>query len=225
MELDDLLKDVPVLVQFLPGAIHQTSVTRSPGASGGGGGHASSKPPINLDALLLRTWLCQLPDRAYGVAMEDPEAGQTLFMARLWVGQARDLVWGPEDKRVYGHCGEQLEDDAGPTLCDGHLVARPDDVSVKCQACGTVHHVHDILYRLRLKARGQPMPPRHVREYLQKKAKAFILKKDFENWVQMGRLAYVLDRVTTEGQAQRIYFPGDVLEVFQDMRGRRRIPT
>lgn len=68
------------------------------------------------------------------------------------------------------------------------------------------------------------MTPRGVREYLQQKARVFILKKDFENWVHRGKLGYVLDRVNTTGNAQRIYYPGDVLEVHEDTRdwGMRR---
>lgn len=221
LELDALLEDVPPIVQLLDGPINRTSVTRSPG-SGGGGGHQGSKPAINLDALLLKAWLCQLPDRAHAEAMDNPNAGETLYMARIWVQQGRDLVWGPEDKRVYGQCEEPLEGGDAPTLCDGQLTAHPDDLSVKCPACATVHHVSDILFRLRVKARGEPMTPRGVRDYLRRKAKVSVLKKDFENWVQLGRLGYVLDHVNTEGKARRIYYPGDVLRVFEDMRGRRR---
>jgi hypothetical protein len=156
--------------------------------------------------------------------MDNPAAGETLYMARIWVKQGRDLVWGPEDRRVYGQCEEPLEgEDSAVVLCSGRLTAHPDDVSVKCPECNTIHHVHDLLYRLRLKARGEPMTPRAAREYLQKKARVSILKKDFENWVQLGRLRYVLERVTTTGTHRRMYYPGDVLGVFEDMRGRRRI--
>lgn len=222
VELDGLLEDVPVLVLLLDGPIARTSVTRNPG-SGGGGGVAGSKPAINLDALLLRAWLCRLPDRAHAEAMDNPDAGQTLYMARIWVGQGRDLVWGPEDKRVYGECEEPLDgDDEDGYLCTGRLTAHPDDVSVKCPECSTVHYVSDLLDRLRLKARGEPMTPRGVREYLQKKAKVAVSKFDFENWVKLGRLRYVLDRVNTEGKAQRIYYPGDVLHISESMRARRR---
>lgn len=223
VELDALLEDVPVLVRFLDGPITRTSVTRNPG-SGGGGGHPGSTPAINLDALLLKAWLCQLPGRAHAAAMDNPKAGEVLYMARIWVQQGRDLVWGPEDKRVYGQCEEPLEDGEDPTLCDGRLTAHPDDVSVRCPACATVHHITDVLYRLRIKARGEPMSPRSVREYLQKKARVVVSKFDFENWVKLGRLRYVLDRVNSEGKPRRIYYPGDVLSVAEDMRARRRIP-
>lgn len=224
VELDGLLEDVETLVRFLDGPIARTSVTRNPG-SGGGGGVAASKPAINLDALLLKAWLCQLPARAHAEAMDNPNAGKTLYMARIWVGQGRDLVWGPEDKRVYGECGEPLKGEEDEEyLCTGRLTAHPDDVSVKCPECNTVHYIRDLLDRLRTKARGEPMTPRGVREYLQRKAKVSVLKKDFENWVSRGKLVYVLDRVNTTGIAQRLYYPGDVLEVHEDTRdwGRRR---
>jgi hypothetical protein len=224
VELDGLLADVPDLVRLLDGPISQTSVTRNPGSSGGGG-HPGSKPAINIDAMLLKAWLCQLPARAHAEAVDNPDAGRTVYMARIWVQRARDLVWGPEDKRVYGQCEEPIDGGDDPTLCDGMLVARPDDVSVQCPNCYTVHHVSDVLARLRAKARGNPMSPRAVREYLQQKAKVFIQKKDFENWVQLGKLAYVLEHVTTTEKARRIYYPGDVLEVFEDMRARRRTPA
>lgn len=224
LKFDDLLKDVGVLVAFMGGPIFQTSVTRSPGASGGGGGHASSKPPINIDALLLRSWLCQLPVSAHAEAMNNPDAGRTLFMAKDWVGKGRDLVWGPEDKRVYGECEEPWgeDEDGEPVPCTGRLTAHPDDATVKCPACGVTHHIPTVLDRIRAKVRGEPTTPREVRELLQRRARAFILKKDFENWVQLGLLPYVLARVNTEGRPQRLYYPGDVLEVFQYMRGRRR---
>jgi hypothetical protein len=155
--------------------------------------------------------------------MDNPKAGETLYMARIWVKQGRDLVWGPEDTRVYGQCEERLDgEDNEYILCTGRLTAHPDDVSVKCPECNTVHHIQDLLHRLRLKARGEPMTPRAVREYLQKKAKVVISKFDFENWVKLGKLVYVLERVNTEGKPRRIYYPGDVLQVSEDMRARRR---
>jgi hypothetical protein len=69
------------------------------------------------------------------------------------------------------------------------------------------------------------MPPREAREFLQKEARVFILKKDFENWVQLGKLPYVLERVTTTDKPRKIYYPGDILSIFHEMRERRRIPA
>lgn len=221
VELDQLLQDVPFLTSVLDGPIARTSVTSSPGA-GGGGGKAGSKPAVNLDALLLKAWLCQLPRGAHHQAMENEDAGQVLFMARLWVEQARDLVWGPEDRRVYGECEEPIDGGPDPTLCDGQLTAHPDDLTVKCPACAEVHMVSDIMDRLRARARGGPMAPRAVREYLRVKARAFIIKKDFENWAARGLMPYALSRVNTAGKDRRIYYPGDVLSVHQAMQDRRR---
>ncbi|WP_343317761.1 hypothetical protein AAFM46_10940 [Arthrobacter sp. TMP15] len=220
IELDDLLKDVDVLRVYLVGPLRRTSVTRAPGA-GGAGGVAGSTPSISLDALLLQAWLGQLPARAHAEAMENPEAGQTLFMARLWVGQARDLVWGPEETRVYGECGRPLEGHE-PEVCTEQLVASPDDASVRCQECGEVYRVADLLAAISVKVRGEPMAPRAVREYLQAKAKVLVSVFDFKNWVKHGKLPHVLDRVTTTERAPKLYYPGDVLTVYEDMQAKRR---
>lgn len=225
VELDSLLADVGPLLQFIGGAIDQTAVTRSPGASGGGGGVAKSRPAMNVDAYLLRAWLHQLPARAYDTAVDNPDAGKILFMARDWIQKARDLVWGPEDSRVYGRCEEPLEgedEDDDPIPCDGQLVAHPDEATVKCPECNTVHNVSDVLAKLRRKVRGEPMTPSGVRDLLRAKAKAVITKKDIENWVSRGKLRYVLDHVSSNSRDRKIYYPGDVLQVFEDMRARNR---
>lgn len=214
IELDGLLEDVPDLIRMMDGPIERTSVTRNPG-SGGGGGTTGSKPAANLDAMMVKAWLCQLPARAHAAAMDNPKAGEVLYMARIWVKQARDLVWGPEDRRVYGPC------ETGD--CIAQLTAPTVAVSVTCPACKTVHHVHELLDKLRAKARGNPMPPRETREFLQGKARVFILKKDFENWVQLGKFPYVLERVTTTDKPRKMYYPGDVLKTFEEMRDRRRL--
>lgn len=99
VELDALLKDVPALIELLAGARAGTAVVRKPG-SGGGGGIAGSKPPGSLDAMLLQAWLSQLPDRAHTAAMDIPNAGEWLYMARIWVTRARQLVWGQEEETV-----------------------------------------------------------------------------------------------------------------------------
>lgn len=220
VDLDDLVKEAWVLAPLLDGPIKQTSVTRAPGA-GGGGGVAGSKPPLSLDALLLQAWLRQLPFSAYSEAMENPEAGRTLFMARLWVKQAADLVWGPEDLRVYGQCGRPLEGHE-PEVCAEQLTANPHADTVRCQECGEVHDVAELLANISAKVRGEPMAPRAVREYLQAKARVMISVFDFKNWVKHGKLPHVLDRVTTTERAPKLYYPGDVLTVFEDMQARRR---
>ena len=99
VELDALLKDVPALIDMLAGARAGTAVVRKAG-SGGGGGVAGSKPPGSLDAMMLQAWLGQLPERAHTAAMDIPNAGEWLHMARIWVNHARQLVWGQEEETV-----------------------------------------------------------------------------------------------------------------------------
>jgi len=115
VELDALLQDVPVLIPLLDGARAGTAVVRNPG-SGGGGGVTGSKPPGSLDAMLLQTWLCYLPKRAHGEAMDNPEAGRTLYMARIWVKQARRLVWGAETEVVDHEANRERIKDIAPPM-------------------------------------------------------------------------------------------------------------
>ena len=75
VELDALLQDVPALLSMIDGAIEQTAVTRNPG-SGGSSNPAGSKPAANLDAMMLKVWLGQLPERAHTVAADNPKAGE-----------------------------------------------------------------------------------------------------------------------------------------------------
>lgn len=70
-------------------------------------------------------------------------------------------------------------------------------------------------------AYGQPLPPREAIDYLRIKAKFNVKMHDFKNWVKHGHLNYVLDRVTTDESARRIYYPGDIFRVAQQMRERR----
>lgn len=70
-------------------------------------------------------------------------------------------------------------------------------------------------------ANGEPLPPREAIEYLRVKAKLSVKMFDFKNWVKHGHLSYVLDRVSTDDKARRIYYPGEVFRVAQQMRERR----
>lgn len=115
VELDGLLEDVPDLIRLLAGARAGTAVVRKPG-SGGGGGMAGSTPPGNLDAMMLQAWLCYLPVRAHGAAMDDPEAGHKLFMARIWVPHARYLVWGAEEEVVDHESNRRKLEKAAPPM-------------------------------------------------------------------------------------------------------------
>lgn len=224
VELADLIQDVRPILERIDLVIYRMSVTSNPGS--GGGGVAGSKPSMNLDAYMLKAWLHQLPESAHAEAMTNPEAGITLYMARDWIGQSRDLVWGPEDKRVYGRCEvldfEDHDTDQEPAPCAGQLIAHPDDATVKCPECQTVHRVSEILEKLKAKARGEPMSPRAARELLQRKARVVVSVFDFKNYAKLGHIPYVLDRVTTDSRPAKMYYPGDVLDVHLRMRERRR---
>lgn len=114
VELDSLLDDVPALIPLLAGARAGTAVIRKPG-QGPGGGHPGSRPPGSLDAMMLQVWLQQLPGRAYDEAENNPHAGRTLYMARIWVPQARHLVWGAEEEHVdHDELRDRVRDIAPP---------------------------------------------------------------------------------------------------------------
>ncbi len=70
-------------------------------------------------------------------------------------------------------------------------------------------------------AYGEPLPPKEAIDYLRTKAKLSVKMFDFKNWVKHGHLKYVLDRVRTDDNARRIYYPGDIFRVAQQMRERR----
>lgn len=70
-------------------------------------------------------------------------------------------------------------------------------------------------------ARGEPLPPREAIDYLRKKTKLQIKMFDFKNWVKHGKLTYVFDRVTSHDKPRKIYYPGDVFTVAQEMRDKR----
>lgn len=98
VELDGLLKDVPGLIGRLDEVRAGTAVVCTPGGSIGG--NAGSKPPGNLDAMMLQAWLAQLPERAHVAAHDYPNAGEWLYMARIWVPHARELAWGFQEPEI-----------------------------------------------------------------------------------------------------------------------------
>jgi hypothetical protein len=83
----------------------------------------------------------------------------------------------------------------------------------------TVNHA-EIQERVK-EANGEPVPPKEAIQYVKDKAKVAVKMADFKNWVKLGRLRYVLDRVSTDDNERRIYYPGDVFRVAQQMRERR----
>lgn len=118
-ELKDLLDNVDFLIVNLDPNIQAGKVVKKPGGQEGGNGtkSAGSRPPTT-DTGQLRYLLWELPRNAYIVARDNPQAGQALHMARIWVGKARDAVYGPdaEDPRNPQELKEKLEEEIPKAL-------------------------------------------------------------------------------------------------------------
>lgn len=100
IELDGLLKQVPLLIVALDPGILAWKVTKAPGANGEtrNTNKAASQAPMNIDVDQLRDWLRTLIGlRAYDLAANNPTAEQYLFMARTWVDNANAITHGPEE--------------------------------------------------------------------------------------------------------------------------------
>lgn len=162
IELDELLQDVAFLHENLDPSIQATKVVKTAGNEGGNGTRvAGSRPPISLDAELLRTWLGTLPYSAHAHAMECETAGQTLHMARIWVGNARTLVWGPEDnaptphelKTMRNELAQQFPDPMPPRQCATWL---RENAGIKIAA----RNINDWYHRGRIRKQEGSTPKR-----------------------------------------------------------------
>lgn len=187
-------------------------------SEGGGGGATEAPSPLNVGAMDMRHALLFWEGAKAERLANDKHAGGFLTMLQDLLDKAERIIDLPKQSIIYGPCLAMTEDGE----CERELKADPEATTIDCPDCGAFHRVKSILAARALRARGAPLPPREVREYLAKKVRVFIQKKDLENWVSRGDLRYVLDRVTTAINAQRIYYPGDVLEVFQDKEARKR---
>ncbi|MDN4645374.1 hypothetical protein [Arthrobacter sp. PsM3] len=162
VELDGLLDDTDDLIRLLAGAREGMAVARKPG--GGGGGHPGSKPPGNLDAMLLQAWLSQLPARAFGEATDNPKAGDILYMARIWVPQARELVWGPEDEIIDHATNRERVRDIAPPMPTRQLLPW---LRTNAKIAITSMDIRDWARRGKLRAVDtEPQPTYHPHEVL-----------------------------------------------------------
>lgn len=163
VDLDGLLQDVDALIPMLAGARAGTAVVKKAG-SGGGGGTTGSKPPGSLDAMMLQTWLGTLPARAHTEAMDNPEAGRTLYMARIWVGNARRLVWGAEAEVVDHEANRKKLRDAAPPMPTRELLPW---LRKNARITITSQDVRDWARRGKLApAEREPVPTYHPHEVL-----------------------------------------------------------
>lgn len=122
-ELKDLLDNVDFLIVNLDPNIQAGKVVNKPGGQEGGNGtkSAGSRPPTT-DTGQLRYLLWELPRNAYTVARDNPNAGQTLHMARIWVGKARDAVYGPDREEVDHEANRQKLEAIAPPMPTRQLV-------------------------------------------------------------------------------------------------------
>lgn len=182
---------------------------------GGSGLTTGSAMPLRDSAMEARTALAAWVGQNAALLAKERLSGDYVTFLPLLIRKAERLMDNPEEIHTFGKCGA---DD-----CTATLTGSPDTTWVNCPDCEAPHNIRRRLKEMKDAAKGQPLPPRQAREYLRDKAGISIKTKDFENWVQLRRLAYVLDRVTTDNKPRKIYFPGDVFRTYQEMKERRRI--
>lgn len=100
VELDSYLVDRGWLWTNLDPYLQATKTLPKGNLESSGASETGSRPPISLEAAILRSKLEELPERAFDAATNDPDAGNTLRKAALWIESARHQVWGPEEERT-----------------------------------------------------------------------------------------------------------------------------
>ena len=207
-----------------------------------GGSASGHSDGISIEALdhvialkkLLESWAQMLREETQEAVSEDPahylRARLSEITQQDWAGEmlaelteahrkVESLVDTRREVIILRKCQTLLEDG---THCQTQLRLRDkDDEWVKCRNCGSWFAVEAVRRDMARKAKGEPMRAADVRRYLSRVAGQHIQKKDMENWVQIGRLGYVLERVETSARPRRAYFPGDVLHLHLEMRMRR----
>lgn len=239
-QLTETLETAPALTAELEVT---TAKLDNHGGNGGAPGFQASAP-VNLGALetghtlqaLILSWALMLRD--YDERNSHAPAGGPLqyltgaineIRRHDWAGdihrelttvtgKARRLIDAPRDIRILGKCLQLLEDNSP---CERPLKVDGTESQTICSGCGTLYHTALLERWNRKRSRGKPMSAAQVRRYLKKQAGITVKTKDFENWVYHGRLRYVLELVKTRGRERRLYYPGDVLEVQQQMNARR----
>lgn len=162
VELDGLLQDVPGLIGRLGEVRDGTAVVRT--SDGGSSGHAGSKPPGSLNAWHLQAWLLQLPERAHAEAVDNPEAGRTLYMARIWVPSARELCWGPAEPVIDHEANREKLREAAPPMPTRDLLPW---LRKHAKITITATDVRNWVRRKKLRAvEREPQPTYHPHEVL-----------------------------------------------------------
>ena len=100
VELDSYLVDRDFLWVNLDPYLQATKTLPKGNLESSNVGKSDSRPPLSLEAAILRDKLADLPARAWDAAAHDEDAGNTLRRAALHIESARHQVWGPAEDRV-----------------------------------------------------------------------------------------------------------------------------
>lgn len=184
---------------------------------GGGGLSTSHTLPIREQAMDMRQALLIWENQDAQQLAHDQYAGQFQAMLIDLQDRANKIMDIPPEHFTFGTCHAELEDGH----CQATLKAIEGTSVATCKECRTVHDIAARRAELQSQARGTPLPPREAREDLAANTGIQVKVKDFENWVQLRKLGYVLERVPTDNKTKRLYFPGDVFIIHQEMQDRR----
>ncbi|WP_102157691.1 hypothetical protein [Zhihengliuella halotolerans] len=212
-DLQQWIDKVPDLIEELFTTMARQDQVRT-GRNGGNGGDIHAPMPIRADAAELRQALHIWVKQDAGQLAHDQHAGNFLPMLRDLIKRAERIIDLPPDETII----------VGTCQCGAKLTAKIDQHDVPCTECDTVYDRNTLDDHLRQLVRGEPMRPRQAIEHLRRNANVSIKIKDIKNWVQLGHLGYVLERVVNAGAPVRAYFPGDVLNIHHQMKDRRRRP-
>lgn len=184
---------------------------------------------------LIGSWAQMLLEDVQEGAGEQPlhylRARMDAIITRDWAGEMLDELTAAHRKVssavdvrretiILRTCGTLLEDG---THCEGQVkLGYREEEWARCRVCGSWFSVEAVRREQAQRIKGEPMRAADVRRYLSQTARVQVEKKDMENWIQLGRLTYVLERVETGKRPRRAYFPGDVLRLHLEMRDRRR---
>lgn len=188
-------------------------------SEGSGGGKTESDLPVNDRAMDMRHALMLWEGQDAKSLAKDKYAGGFLAMLQDLLDKAEVIIDLPRQQIVYGPCQAETPDGE----CKRELKAEPEAETIDCPECGAFHRVASIIASRAKRSRGEPLPPKEVREFLMAETKTFVTKKNIENWVMLGHLKYVLARVTTTVKPPRIYYPGDVMTTHFRMKDRRNV--